>query len=126
MMSIDAWHPEVETFIKIKENPNKINKANLSVEVDNDFMTWVADEGNDSAENSAENSIYANHIFNTICESAWKSAEPGIIFTNRFRNYNLMEFVDEYAVETCNPCGRRFPHVKHRSKSGKAKCFNIC
>jgi ribonucleotide reductase alpha subunit len=56
------------------------------------------------------NNIYSNEkyaeVFNAICESARKSAEPGIIFTDRFRNYNLMEFVEDYQIETCNPCGR--------------------
>lgn len=115
LMSISAWHPEVETFIKIKEDLNKINKANLSVEIDDNFMLGVLG-GNE----------YCNKIFNTICTSAWRSAEPGILFTERLRKYNIMEFVANYQIETTNPCGRRFPHVKHRSKSGKTKCFNIC
>lgn len=106
MMSIDAWHPEVETFIKIKENPNEINKANLSVEVDDEFMHYASKTLNRSSSSTRNERLEnTSKIFNTICESAWKSAEPGIIFTNKFRNYNLMEFVDEYAIETCNPCG---------------------
>ncbi len=103
LMSIDAWHPEAETFIKIKEDPNEINKANLSVEIDNDFMELV------SSDCIAE---YPKNIFNTICESAWKSAEPGILFVDRFRNYNLMEFIDDYKIEVCNPCGEQ-PLPKH-------------
>jgi ribonucleoside-diphosphate reductase alpha chain len=94
LMSIDATHPEALTFIKIKENPNEITKANLSVECSNDFM-WRTDLDSNYTE-----------IFNAICESAWKSAEPGLIFTDRFRNYNLMEYVNDYQIETCNPCGR--------------------
>ena len=107
MMSIDAWHPEAETFIKIKENPNEINKANLSVEIDNEFMNYVVGKEDMPLVNynGVQKDSWARRVFNTICESAWKSAEPGIIFTNKFRNYNLMEFVDEYAIETCNPCG---------------------
>lgn len=110
MMSIDAWHPEAETFIKIKEDLNKINKANLSVEVDDDFMYWIGREGINVT--AKEHSDYVNHIFNTICESAWKSAEPGILFVDRLRNYNIMEFVDDYAIETTNPCGEQ-PLGKH-------------
>lgn len=102
MMSIDAWHPEAETFIKIKEDLNKINKANLSVEIDNRFMQAL--EFSDQAV-GAEIKVYVENIFNTICRSAWKSAEPGILFVDRLRNYNLMEFVDDYQIETTNPCG---------------------
>jgi ribonucleoside-diphosphate reductase alpha chain len=91
LMSLDAKHPEALTFIKIKENPDEITKANLSVECSDDFM-----------DNLDSNEKYGE-VFNAIAESAWKSAEPGVIFTNRFRNYNIMEFVDDYQVETCNP-----------------------
>lgn len=95
LMSLDVNHPEIETFMTIKSDLKKINKANLSVEIDDEFMHKVE-------KGDAE----ANRIFNILCEQACKYAEPGVIFTNRFRNYNLMEFVDDYQIETCNPCGR--------------------
>ena len=102
MMSIDAWHPEAKTFIQIKEDLNKINKANLSVEIDDAFMHGAIEEKHE----------YECDIFHTICESAWKSAEPGVLFVDRMRNYNLMEFVDDYQIETTNPCGEQ-PLPKH-------------
>ena len=124
MMSIDVWHPEAETFIKIKEDLNKINKANLSVEVDNDFMEHVLAGSDQLVEHkSVLGDLYTinpTRIFNTICESAWRSAEPGILFVNRLRNYNVMEFVDDYQIETTNPCGR-WPQVKNWAKTVKSK-----
>lgn len=101
MMSLNVDHPEIETFIKIKENPDAITKANLSVEIGDTFMSCVSGGNKQETE-----------VFNTICESAWKSAEPGVLFTNRLRNYNLMEFVDDYQIETTNPCGRLSAAVK--------------
>ena len=108
MMSIDAWHPEAETFIKIKEDLNKINKANLSVEINDRFMRCINDEEAVSSrltDIDDERTIKVNpkHIFDTICKSAWKSAEPGILFVDRLRNYNMMEFVEDYQIETTNP-----------------------
>ena len=41
MMSIDIWHPEASKFITIKSDLNKINKANLSLEIDDNFMNEV-------------------------------------------------------------------------------------
>lgn len=96
MMSLDINHPEIETFMKIKSDHNKITKANLSVEIDDDFMQRV--ENGDSE---------ANRIFNILCEQACKHAEPGVLFTNKLRNYNLMEHVDSYQIETTNPCGEQ-------------------
>ena len=106
MMSIDAWHPEAETFIKIKEDLNKINKANLSVELNDQFMKFAEAGMTGELEVKGQNyHVKPKKVFNTICESAWKSAEPGILFVDRLRNYNLMEFVDDYQIETTNPCG---------------------
>ena len=127
MMSIDAWHPEAETFIRIKEDLNKINKANLSVEVDDYFMNYVTNPGiiamcsevTTSSGIGRQRFLHANKIFNTICESAWKSAEPGILFVDRLRNYNMMEFVDDYQIEATNPCGRSFPSCKTSTKIGE-------
>ena len=96
LMSLDINHPEAETFMTIKSDLKKINKANLSMEIDSEFMEKVI-SGDENA----------NHLFNILSEQACKYAEPGVIFTNRFRNYNLMEFVDEYQIETCNPCGEQ-------------------
>lgn len=101
LMSLDINHPEAETFMKIKSDLKKINKANLSMEISDSFMHRVVNE-----------EVEANRLFNILCDQACKYAEPGVIYTNRFRNYNLMECVDEYQIETCNPCGEQ-PLPKH-------------
>ena len=41
-----------------------------------------------------------------MMEKAYDWAEPGCIYTDKFRNYNLMELCDDYQIETCNPCGK--------------------
>ena len=101
LMSLDINHPEAEAFMTIKSDLKKINKANLSMEIDNGFMRNVVSGGEE-----------AKRKFNLLCEQACKYAEPGVIYTNMFRNYNLMEQVDEYQIETCNPCGEQ-PLPKH-------------
>lgn len=42
-----------------------------------------------------------------MMEHAYKYAEPGIMFMNRFKNYNLMEYIPEYQIDTSNPCGEQ-------------------
>lgn len=112
MMSIDAWHKEAIDFIKIKEDLNKINKANLSVEIDNAFMNYINSDTEieilkQYGSETIKYKVNPKKIFDTLCESAWKSAEPGILFVDRLRNYNIMELVDEYSIETTNPCGEQ-------------------
>lgn len=118
MISLDIKHKEAETFITIKSDPTKINKANLSVEIDDEFMDAV-NKFYTTGETVKLNVTreYAGQIFcydiipiklyKLLMSRAWQSAEPGVIFTNKFRNYNLMEYVDEYQIETCNPCGEQ-------------------
>ena len=111
LMSIDAWHPEAASFITIKSDLNKINKANLSLEIDDEFMCAV-NEGVTSIERTFtyeggefKYDVNPTALFNLICENALKYAEPGILFTERLRNYNLMQYVPDYQIETTNPCG---------------------
>lgn len=117
MMSLDCWHKEVKDFITIKTDTNLITKANLSVEIDDEFMECVKQYYKTGEEIEVERTfIYESgsisykvkpiEVYKLICKTAHAYAEPGIIYTNRFRNYNLMELDDEYEIVTGNPCGR--------------------
>ena len=118
MMSLDCWHKEVESFITIKTDTNSINKANLSVEIDDEFMSYVKDyyeNGNETVVTrtfcydggSVTYEVKPIEVYKLICKAAHDYAEPGIIYTNQFRNYNLMEFDDDYEIVTGNPCGEQ-------------------
>ena len=123
IMTLDAWHKEAETFIKIKSSEGKIQKANLSLEIDDEFMECVKkyyETGevitktiNRNYEgNIIEYEVTPIKLYKLMMETAYDWAEPGCIFTNRFRNYNLMENIDYYNIESCNPCGEQ-PLPKH-------------
>ena len=118
LMSIDIWHPEASSFITIKSDLSKINKANLSLEIDDEFMLAVQN-GLTSVERTFtyeggefKYEVNPTALFNLICENALKYAEPGVLFTDRLRNYNIMQYVPEYQIETTNPCGEQ-PLPKH-------------
>lgn len=123
IMTLDAWHKEAETFIKIKSSEGKIQKANLSLEIDDEFMECIKkyyETGevikkiiNRNYEgNIIEYEVIPIKLYKLMMETAYNWAEPGCIFTNRFRNYNLMENIDCYNIESCNPCGEQ-PLPKH-------------
>lgn len=118
LIGIDVWHKEAEEFIKIKSEDGRIQKANLSLEIDDDFMNDVQkyyETGEITTRtisknydgNIVEYEVTPIKLYKLMIEKAWDWAEPGCIFTNRFRNYNLMEFVDSYNIEICNPCGEQ-------------------
>lgn len=121
LMSLDVWHPEIKSFITIKSDLKRINKANLSVEIDDEFMQAVIDDKEnieltwkygDNKEYEFPYTINPTEIFNILCTNACRYAEPGVIFVNRFRNYNIMQYISDYVIETCNPCGEQ-PLPKH-------------
>ena len=117
MMSIDITHKEAETFITIKSDLTRINNANLSVEIDDEFMNVVKKSYETNTElpmhcyrkyddQELEYTIIPIKLYKLLIKQAHLSAEPGVIYTKRFRNYNLMEFCDDYQIENCNPCGK--------------------
>lgn len=115
IMTLDVWHKEAEDFIKIKSEEGRIQKANLSLEIDDEFMECVKnfyDTGEVIAKtitrnyngNIVEYEVTPIKLYKLMMEKAYDWAEPGCIFTNRFRNYNMMEYCDDYNIESCNPC----------------------
>ena len=117
LMSLDIWHKEAEDFIKIKSEEGRIQKANLSLEIDDSFMQCIEDYLKTGHQDKVtitqkyggtniQYDVDPVYLYKLMMEKAWDWGEPGCIFTNRFRNYNLMEYVDEYTIENCNPCGR--------------------
>ena len=118
LIGLDIWHKEAEDFIKIKSEEGRIQKANLSLEIDDEFMDCVKkyyETGEvitkhiirDYDGNKVEYDVTPINLYKLMMEKAYDWGEPGCIFTNRFRNYNLMEFCDDYNIEICNPCGEQ-------------------
>ena len=106
MMSIDIRHKEAPTFITIKTNEDKITKANLSLEIDDKFMAALNEYYlNEKVITLHESREYNGHIveydivpielYKLMIKTVYDWGEPGCIFTNKFRNYNLMQYDDE-------------------------------
>jgi ribonucleoside-diphosphate reductase alpha chain len=100
-------HPDIEEFITAKKDLNKLTNANLSVLITDDFMEAVKNEEKWDLKfnNKVYKTVEANYLWDLICESAWRSGEPGIIFIDRYnRQSNSWYFED---VICCNPCGEQ-------------------
>lgn len=123
MISLDARHKEAEAFIKIKSGLDVLPKANLSLEIDDEFMQAVQSyyetgekviihERREYSGHVIEYDVDPVEVFNSLAERCHEWGDPAAIFTQRFRNYNLMELDEDYQIETCNPCGEQ-PLPKH-------------
>jgi len=95
MGSLRVDHGDIEDFITIKSDPNKLNNFNLSVAITDEFMTAVkAGEAEES------------RIFDLIIDRAHASGEPGIIYIDTANKSNNLRYLGDY--ETTNPCGEQF------------------
>lgn len=123
MISLDARHKEAEEFILIKSKEGEIEKANLSLEIDDEFMnavkkfydtgeTVVLHEKRNYSGHIIEYDVIPIKIFKLLVDNCYDWADPAALFVNKFRNYNIMQYDDDYQIETCNPCGEQ-PLPKH-------------
>jgi len=129
MFMLHDWHPDIEEFIDVKKDLSKLQHANLSVCVSEDFMEaveedreWVLEFPDTSHPAYNEEwdghlrmwkirgyptrvykRIKARKLWDKICEAAWRCGEPGVVFLER---YNLL-YNARYCSEiiATNPCG---------------------
>lgn len=111
MISISDTHPDLEKFINVKNNTNKVTSANISVRITDDFMYAVVNDApwklsftRPETNETIEKVVKAKDIFNLLCENNWNYAEPGILFWDRIENYNLLSTNDEFSYAGTNPC----------------------
>ncbi len=99
-------HPDIEEFIEAKQTPGVLEYFNISVAITDKFMKAVEEDSDFDLINPRNKKVFktvkARKLWDKIIESAWASAEPGLIF------------VDE--IERKNPT----PHV------GKMTAVNLC
>lgn len=99
-------HPDIEEFIQAKRDGHSLRNFNISVGVTDEFMSAV-DGGSDldlrhPATGRVLRTIAARTLFDQICESAWATGDPGLIFLDSIERANPVPFC---AIESTNPCG---------------------
>jgi len=113
MISIDIRHPEIETFINIKRNLDKVTGANISIRLTDEFMLAAASNKNytqqwpvDSANPECAKSVSARKIWDMIIDSAWTMAEPGVLFWDNVIKSSIPDCYADlgFKTESCNPC----------------------
>ncbi|MEK5029328.1 adenosylcobalamin-dependent ribonucleoside-diphosphate reductase [Paenibacillus sp. FSL M7-1046] len=131
MLMINDWHPDVVDFITVKQTMGQVTNANLSVCVSNAFMKAVKEDLDwelvfpdttdpdydtiwdgdldkwkaDGRRVIPYRTVKARDVWHTIIESAWKSAEPGVVF---MEYYNQMSNSWYFNPIICtNPCGEQ-------------------
>lgn len=129
MLMLWDWHPDIEEFITVKQDLHKINGANLSLCISDTFMEAVEKDkdwplvfpdikdpeydqkwtGDLEAWKKLGKKVIvhkivkARRIWDLVATAAWKSAEPGVVFMERYNKlYNNYYWNKIICV---NPCG---------------------
>jgi ribonucleoside-diphosphate reductase alpha chain len=109
---IEAWHPDVEKFITNKTEPGVLENFNISVGIWEDFWhSLVNTDGNyvlrSPRDKKPVKEINSHQLIDLIALSAWKSAEPGLIFFDQINKYNVFAKARQAPLRATNPCGEQ-------------------
>jgi ribonucleoside-diphosphate reductase alpha chain len=104
MLMLDDTHPDIEEFITVKRTPGKIEHANLSICVSDAFMDAVKNDAdwNLTWQGEVKKTIRARQLWDLICTSAWESAEPGLVFMERYNKESNTWYYEN--IRCVNPC----------------------
>ena len=111
MISIACDHPDLEEFIEIKSDLDKVTKANISVRITDKFMLavkmrkpFVLSFTREETGETIRKEIDAYSVFHKLCEMNWNYAEPGMLFWDRIENWNLLSADKDFSYAGTNPC----------------------
>ena len=110
---MESWHPDIEKFVTAKTKPGIFENFNVSVGIWSDFWESIINENNhrytlkNPTTNEPVTQIDSHQLLDLITFSAWKSAEPGVIFFDNINKYNPCINVKEGPLRATNPCGEQ-------------------
>lgn len=97
-------HPDIKEFITAKQKFS-LRNFNLSVAVTDQFIKAVIKNKKINLINPRNKKtvlqVKARRLFNLICQAAWQSGDPGIIFIDTINRANP---IPKQKIEATNPC----------------------
>ena len=111
MISMDVKHPDIEEFIDIKTDLDRVTKANISIRINDDFMKAVENKKPyvcrfvvEATGEVIEREVDAYKLFMKLVKNNWDFAEPGILFWDNIENNHLLSEDKEFKYAGVNPC----------------------
>lgn len=101
-------HPDIVEFITSKRR-NILTNFNISVAVTDNFMECVFRNTDFDLINPRTKKVVkkipARELFDIICQSAWETGDPGLIFIDEVNRKNPTPEIGP--IESTNPCGEQ-------------------
>ena len=113
IVTLDIDHPDIEEFIDLKNDINRANKCNISVKLSDKFMSALEENHREyflEFYRPETDQIYTKRVnpktlFRKLAEAAWKTGEPGVLYWDRIKEWNICSEVSEFKLGGVNPCG---------------------
>jgi ribonucleoside-diphosphate reductase alpha chain len=100
-------HPDVIEFIDAKAGGRELRNFNISVAVTDAFMEALEAGADyslvDPNTRQPRGRLNSRAVFRRVCERAWETGDPGIIFLDKINRENPTP--DLGSIESTNPCG---------------------
>ena len=127
---MEAWHPDIEKFITNKTEPGVLENFNISVGIWEDFWhSLVNTDGNyvlrSPRDRKPVKEINSHQLIDLIALSAWKSAEPGLIFFDQINKYNVFAKARQAPLRATNPCGEQSLYPNESCNLGSINLSNL-
>lgn len=100
-------HPDIEEFIKAKNNTTNLTNFNVSVAVTDEFMDAVKQDKmfDLKFDGRVYKTVRAKYLWDEILRSTWDWAEPGVLFIDRINRKNNLWYCEN--ISATNPCGEQ-------------------
>ena len=100
-------HPDIEEFIKAKNNSTTLTQFNVSVGITDEFMDAVINDKmfDLKFDGRKYKTVRARYLWDEILRSTWDWAEPGVLFIDTINKKNNLGYCETIAAT--NPCGEQ-------------------
>ena len=144
MIAMDVTHPDIEDFIRIKQDNTSIQAANLSIAFTDEFVSKAGRQmysKNPEATDTFEKFTQSFHcdatgetitkevnpyeLFKTFAESNYDYAEPGALFIDTINEHCLTTTYDDHMIYNSNPCGEYMGCEYNSCNLGSINLYNF-
>ena len=111
MISMSIDHPDIEEFIDVKTDLQRVTKANISVRITDEFMNAAKNKEIykckfivESTKEEIIKEVDAHKLLMKLVKNNWDYAEPGMLFWDNIEKNHLLSEDNEFKYDGVNPC----------------------